>query len=144
MLDHREVVGLGDARIEAALELEQLALRHRADRGREDPQDVEIAVLDDHRGRARVEEIAGQHRAPIAPDGVRRGPAAAQLGEIDDVVVEQGGGVQQLDRRGHLEATRTGVAAELGAEQQQRRPHALAAGAQHVLAERADQAARRG
>ena len=80
VLDHREVVGLGHARIEAALELEQLALRHRADRGREDPQDVEVAVLDDHRGGARVEEIA--RPAPRAgcprPRSPRAGRGAAR------------------------------------------------------------------
>ena len=134
---------LGDRGIEAALELEQLALGHAADRVGEDPQDVEIAVLHDQRRGARVEVVAHEHGAAIAPERVRGRPAAAQLGEIDDVVVQQRRGVQQLDRRGDVDPARAGVAAQLGREQQQRRAHALAARVEHVIAERREHLARR-
>ena len=129
---------LGHRRIEAALELEQLALRHAADRVREDPEDVEVAVLDDHRRGPGVQEVAGQHGATVAPDRVGGGTPATQLGEIDDVIVEQGRGVEQLDRGTDLDAARSGVAAQLGAEQQQGRAQPLATGAEHVLAHQRD------
>ena len=121
MVDHRVVVRLGHLGVEAALELEQLALRHAADRVGEDPEDVEVAVLDDHRGRARIEEVADQHRAPVAPDRARRLLAAAQLGEVHHVVVQQRRGVQQLDGGGDLHAARAVVAAQLGGQHQQHR-----------------------
>ena len=69
-------------------------------------EDVEVAVLDDHRGRARVEEVADQHRAAVAPDARSPTRAAAQLREVDDVVVQQRRGVQQLDGGGDLHAAR--------------------------------------
>ena len=49
---------------------------------------------------ARVEEVADEHRAAVAPERVRRRAAAAELGEVDDVVVEQRRRVQQLDGGG--------------------------------------------
>jgi hypothetical protein len=50
--------------------------------------------------------------------------------------------VKQLDGRRHVNAARTGIAAQLRREQQQRGPHALAAGAEHVIAQQAYQLAR--
>ena len=142
-LDHREVVRLGHGRVEAVLELQQLALRHRADRVREDPEDVQVAVLDDHRRSAGVEEISAENRPPVAPDRVGRGTPAPQLRQIHHVVMQQRRRVEQLDRRRHLHAARAAVATELGAEQHQHRADALAARAHHVVAELAHQVARR-
>jgi len=121
-----------DARIEAPFELQKLPLRHGADRVCEDPEDVEVAVFDDHRRRPRVQEVPDQDRAAIAPERVGRRTAAAQLREVHDVVVKQRRGVQQLDRRAHLDASRSGVAAELRREQDQRGPNPLAARLEHV------------
>ena len=105
---------LGHLGVEAALELEQFAFGHAADRVREDRENVDVAVFDDHRRRARVEVITDQHRAAVAPDRAGGFLAAAQRGEIDHVVVQQRRGVQQLDRGGDLHAARTVVAAQFG------------------------------
>ena len=51
------------------------------------------AVLDDHRRRAAIEEVAREHRAPIAPERHRRRAAAPQRRRVHDVVVQQRRGV---------------------------------------------------
>jgi hypothetical protein len=96
-------------------------------------------VLDDHGRSPRVQEVAGQDRALVAPDDVGRWLAAADCREIDDVVVQQRSGVDQLERGGDLDAPRPGVATKLGRQAQQRRAQSLAAGGEHVVADRADQ-----
>ena len=143
-IDHFVVVGLGHRGIEAALELEQLALGHQADGVREDPQDLEIPVLDDHSRGARQAEIADQDGAAVAPDRIGRGPTPAHLSQVDHVVVEQAGGVQQLHGGRHLDPARTRVAAQLRSEEEQCGTQSLAPRREHVLADGADQLLRRG
>jgi hypothetical protein len=52
------------------------------------------------RHRLDVEVVAEQHRDVVAPPRVHGQPAAAQLGLVDDVVVHERGGVDELDDRG--------------------------------------------
>ena len=71
--------------------------------------------------------------------GVGGGETAAQAALVDHVVVEQGGGVDELDRRGQLEMAIAVVGAELGGDQGQHRPDPLAAGGDQVTGELRDQ-----
>jgi hypothetical protein len=137
-------MGLGHRGIEAGLELEQLALGHQTDGVREDPLDLEISVLDDHSGGARQAEVADQDGAAVAPDRIGRGATPAHLSQVDHVVVEQAGGVEQLHGRRHLDPARTRVAAQLRSEEEECRTQSLAPRREHVLANGADQLLRRG
>ena len=59
--------------------------------------------------------------------------AAARGRRVDDVVVDQRGGVQQLDRGGERHQQVEVVAAELAGEQRDGGTHALAAGGEDVV-----------
>jgi hypothetical protein len=138
-IDHVVVVTLGDVDVEAAFELEQLAFGHRGNRAGKALDDLEVAVLDDDRRRARVEEVAREHGPAVAPDRAGRRATAAHLGEVDDVVVDEGRRVEQLERGGELDPTRTRITTELGGQQHERRAQTLAPRREHVGAEQPDQ-----
>ena len=70
--------------------------------------------------------------------------AAAQRRLVDHVVVQQRGGVDELDDGGQLVALGPVEAQRLGEQQHQRRPHALAAGADDVVRDLVDQRHLRG
>jgi hypothetical protein len=65
--------------------------------------------------------------------------AAAQLGLVDDVVVQQRRGVDELDGGRELEALGSGEAERPREQQHQHRPDALAAGADDVVRDLVDQ-----
>ena len=58
---------------------------------------AEIALLEGDLEGLHVEPVARQHRGVVSPEHVRRGPPAAGLGDVDDVVVHQRGRVDHLD-----------------------------------------------
>ena len=76
-------MGLGDFRVEAALELEELALGHAGNGAGEDIEHFEVAIRADHIGTMCVEEIADEHSAPIAPNGIGGRLPTTQRAEID-------------------------------------------------------------
>jgi hypothetical protein len=100
---------------------------------------AQVARLDHHLEGARIEEVAHQHRGGVAELRVGGLAAAAQGRLVDDVVVQEGGRVDELDDRGHL-VPRVGAGAQgPGREQQQGGPDALAAGIHDVLPDGAHQ-----
>ena len=105
----------------------------------EDPQHLEAAVLDHQLERAAEQEIADQDARRIAPDEVGGALAAAHAGAVDDVVVEQRRGMDELDRGGELVVARSGIAEQGAAGERQHRPHALAAAGDQVSGKLGDQ-----
>src|SRR5262249_18114714 len=74
------------------------------------------------------------------PDRVRRREAAAEVARIDDVVVEEGRGVDELDRRREPDRPVAAViAAEPRRREGQHRSEALAAGSDDVAGELRDE-----
>jgi hypothetical protein len=69
----------------------------------------------------------------VAPDGVGRVGPPAQAGRIDDVVVQQGGGVQIFEDGGEIVEVFAIHAAHAGAQEKKQGPHPLAAAQQDVL-----------
>ena len=67
-----------------------------------------------------------------------RGAAAAGVGAVDDVVVDQRGGVHHLDHRAQADGARAGVAKLMRGQQQQRGANALAAALAQVLGDFGD------
>jgi hypothetical protein len=55
--------------------------------------------VDHHLEGARVQEVADQHAGGVAEHGVGRLAAAAQVGLVDHVVVQQRRGVDELHHR---------------------------------------------
>ena len=127
--------------VDLALGGQLLDLTLGDDRGgvAEDPQHLQAAVLDHQLERAAEQEVADQHARRIAPDEVGGALAAAHAGAVDDVVVKEGRGVDELDRGGELVVARAGVAEQACAGERQHRPHALAAAGDQVAGELRDQ-----
>ena len=81
-------------------QLQHLALGDDRGGARQDLEDAQRAVRDHQLEGAAEQEIADQHGRLVAPDGVGGVAAAAQVARIDDVVVQQGRGVDELDGSG--------------------------------------------
>ncbi len=138
-LDHPQVGGLVGVRVAHVQQLQHLALGDGVGGVGQDPLHVHALEFDHQLEAARVQEVADQHRGGIAPDRVRGLAAAAQVGFVDHVVVQQGGGVDELDHRRQLVGVCTMVAKRAGGEQQQHRPQPLAAGTDDVFGHLVDQ-----
>ena len=115
------------------LHLEQLALNHLLGERDEEFENAEVALFQGVRERLHVEPVAGEDALGVAPGGVGGGAAAAEFGLVDDVVVDQGCGVEHLDDGAEADARVRGAAERLGREQQEQRANALAAAGHQVL-----------
>ena len=80
---------------------------------RQDAQHSQRAVLDHQLESAAEQEIADQHAGLVAEHGVGGGQPAPQVAFVDDIVVQQGGGVDELDAGGQADAALARVAAQL-------------------------------
>ena len=120
-------------------QLVDLALGDHRRGARQDLEHLEAAVLDHQFEASREQEVADQHARGIAPDDVGGALAAPEARAVDDVVVEQGRGVDELDRGGELVVARAGIIEQPGAGQGQHRPHPLAAAGDQVAGELGDQ-----
>ena len=88
---------------------------------------------------AAEQEIADQDRRLVAPDRVGGIAAAAQIARIDDIVMQQGRGVDELDRGGEGDVALAAIAAQPRAGQGQHRPQPLAAAGDDMAGELRDQ-----
>jgi hypothetical protein len=95
--------------------------------------------LHHHLEAARIEEIAHQHAGRIAPQRVGGLAPAPQVGFVHHVVVQQGGGVDELDHGRQRYVLRAGIAAGTRREQMQHRAQALAARGHDVFSDLVDQ-----
>ena len=138
--DDLEVLVLGEIDDAVLRQLVDLALDHPQRDVAQQPDDVERVLRERHRHRLDVEEVAGEHGDVVAPLRVHRLPPAAHVGIVDDVVVDERGGVDELDHRGVEDRARAGVAAQPRGHQQHRRAHALAAALLDVAADLGDDA----
>ncbi|MNC85374.1 hypothetical protein D3C83_09690 [compost metagenome] len=123
----------------AVHQLHHLALGDHVGRVRQHLQHAQVIRFHHHLERARIDEIAHQHRGGVAEQRVGRGLPAPQAGFVHDVVVQQRRGMDELDHRGKLVAVRAAVAESARGEQQQHRAQALAPAANDVLRHLADQ-----
>ena len=73
------------------------------------------------------EKVPHQDHRLVAPDGVGGGRPPAHAGRVDDVVVQQGGGVKIFKDGGKTAQMIALAAAHPGAQDEQQRPDALAA-----------------
>jgi len=99
----------GDVDAADLFELQEFAFDHFLGEIDEDVEDVEIAFLQGDMERLHVEPVAGENAAMIAPAGIGGGAAAAGVGAVDDVVVNESGAVKEFDYGGELDSA-AGVA----------------------------------
>ena len=86
-----------------------------------------------------IEEVTDQHAGAIAPDQVGGLLAAAHVGRVHHVVVQQSGGVDELDNGGQRNVLPPAVAVGPGAQQGQGRAQPLAAAVDDVVRQGANQ-----
>jgi hypothetical protein len=73
-----------------------------------------------------VEKIAQENGYVGPPAGVNRFSSPAEIGVIDDIIVDEAGGVDELDQRGHENVLIALIIEELGAEDEESRPYSFA------------------
>ena len=120
-------------------ELIELPFDHAQRDVAEQPDELERVLRERQRHRLDVEVVAEQDGDVVAPARVRRQPAAPHVGVVDDVVVHQRRGVDELDDRRVEHGAIAGVAAEARGHQQHGRAHALAAALLDVAAHLGDE-----
>ena len=97
-------VVFGDVDTSDFFELEEFAFDHFLGEIDQDIEDVEIAFLQGDVEGLHVEPVAGEDAAMIAPAGVGGGTAAASVGTVDDVVVNESGAVKEFDDGGEFDS----------------------------------------
>jgi hypothetical protein len=115
--------------------LQEFAFDHFLGEIDEDIEDVEIALFEGNLERLHVEPIAGEDAAMIAPAGVGGGTAAASVGAVNHIVVDESGTVEEFDDGSETNgATRIGGAAAgiTVAEKEQRGTEAFAAATEKI------------
>ena len=132
--DDLEVLVLGDVDVAGLGELVELPFDHAQRDVAEHPDDLQRVLRERHRHRLDVEVVAEQHGDVVAPARMHGEAAAAQVGAVDDVVVHERGGVDELDDRGVEHGAIALVAAQPGRHQQHGGAHALAAAVLDVAA----------
>jgi len=124
--DQFQRIGLADVDPAQPLELQQFAVHHALRQRDQQVEDVKAPQPQGDLERLHVEPVAGEHRDLVAPDDVGGALAAPRLGLVDDVVVDQRGGVDQFHHRRQLNRFRGGIAEQAATHQQQDRPQPLA------------------
>mmetsp|Transcript_3741 Transcript_3741/g.14674 ORF Transcript_3741/g.14674 Transcript_3741/m.14674 type:complete len:380 (-) Transcript_3741:182-1321(-) len=123
---------------EPGAHLRDFAAHEVLDDGREDFDDVQVSQARQGDARAREEKVARENRHFVAELGVPRRDAPPRRGAVDDVVVEQRGGVDHLDDLGEtlLPRKRRFVADRLGDEEHHGAAEFLAAVEREEVARR--------
>jgi len=137
--NHLEIARLVDLGVVAPHQLQHLASGDGVGGLGEHLHDAHVVDLDHHLEGAGIEKIADQHRGGVAEGGVGGAVPAPQLRFVDHVVVQQSGGVDELDHRGELQTSFAAITRRAAREQQQRGPQPLASRGDDVLGDLAHQ-----
>ncbi len=87
----------------------------------------------------RIKEIADQYAGFVTEHGIGGIAASAHVRVVDDIVMQQGGGMDEFDGGGEAGVHFTGVAGGTGCQQHQHRAQALAARIDDVVPQLVDQ-----
>ncbi len=105
----REVVVELEELVRQRLHLHQLALHHLLDDRRQQLHHPHVAQPRQQHRRAREEEVSREDGDLVAVDAVGGARAAARVGEVDHVVVQQAGRVDHLGNLREARLTRVGL-----------------------------------
>ena len=125
--DHVQIARLGCGQIVLGDELQDFALGDGRGGAREDGENLQRAILHHELEGSGEQEIADQDRGLIAEHRVRRCQPAAKQALVDHVVVQQRGGMDELDAGGELDVALASVAAQSCARERQQRAQPLPA-----------------
>src|SRR5262249_15515675 len=128
-----EMLVLGDVGVAVLRQLIELALDHPQRDVTEQPDDLQLVVRERHRHRLDVQVVAEQDRDVVAPPRMHGEAPAAQVGVVDDVIVDERRRVDELDDRRIQDGAVALVAAEARRHQQHGRPDPFPAAGLDVL-----------
>ena len=114
-------------------DLEEFAFDHLLSERDEEVEDMEVALFKGGGEGLHVEPITGEDALGVAPGSVGGGAASASVGFVDDVVVDEGGGVEHFDYGAETDAAVTSAAESLGGEEKEQGADAFAATGDEVL-----------
>src|SRR5271166_5345057 len=116
------------------LDLLQLTFDHFLREINKRVEDVKIAFLYRDLERLHVKPVAGEHALCVAPLRIGGRTSASRLGFVNDVVVDQRCGMNDLDHGAKFDGSLAGVVHQLAGEQQQRGAQTFAAARAQVFA----------
>ena len=97
-------------------------------------------TIGNHQGkRFRKEEITHQNGRLISPERIGRSKAAAKIGVIHHIVMQQGGGVNKFYHTRQRDMPIAVIAAHFCRKEQERRPNSLATARKNIFADFANQ-----
>jgi hypothetical protein len=137
--DDLEVLFLRHVGIAVLGQLVQLTLNHPQGDVTQEADDVQFIVRQREGHRLDVQVVAEQDRDVVPPPGVDGEPPAPERGIVDDVVVDEGRRVNELDHRGVQHGTIAGVPAQSRRHQEDGRSNPLSAAGLDVLADPGNQ-----
>ena len=120
------------------LHLQEFAFDHLLGERDEQVEDAEVALFEGGGKGLHIQPVACKDAFGVAPGGVGGWAAAAEFRLVDDVVVDQGGGVEHLDHSTKADAGVAGATEGFGGEQQEKGPNAFAAAGHEVLGDVGD------
>ena len=88
-------------------ELDEFAFDHFLGEIDKDVEDAEVAFFQSDLERLHVEPVSGQNAAMVAPAGIGRGAAAARVGAVNHIVMNQRGAVEKFDNGGESDGAAT-------------------------------------
>ena len=142
-LDHLQIARLGGGEVVLRDQLHHLAFGDRRRGAREDGKHDQRAVLHHDLEGAGEQEVADQHRRLVAEDRIRRGQSPPEQARVHHIVVQQRGGVDELDAGGehHMPSSDAlpGIAAQPRRGEREQRTQPLAAGGDDVRGQLRDQ-----
>ena len=94
--------------------LQQFALNHLLRQFDQRVENAEVALLHRDFESLHIEPVARQHALRIAPLGIGGGPAAAGLSLVDNVVVHQRRGMNDLNDRAQLHRATSPIVEQFG------------------------------
>src|SRR3954468_6832918 len=115
------------------LDLQQLALDHLLGEFDEGVENPEVPLLHGDLESLHVQPVARQDALGISPLGIRGRTTTPGFRIVDDVIVNQGGRVNDLDDSAESNRATSLVLQQLGGKQQQSRTNSLAAARSQVL-----------
>ena len=119
--------------------LNQLALDHLARHFRQDVKDLEVPLSQGKMKRGHVEPVPHQDGDLVPPLRIHGGAAPPYFRVIDDIVVNQGGGMNHFHYGPQPIDDRSLITAHLRGKQKQGRPDALSAAVLYVPGDAVDE-----
>jgi hypothetical protein len=115
--DDIKIHRLIDIQLSGLFDLQQFALGHEFDGIAGNLEQLKIVVLHGHEQALAQQEVADQDGNLVFPEGVDAEKAAAFVGIVHDIVVDEGGGMEQFDEGCTAVGAWGDAAGEIGAEQ---------------------------